>query len=73
MTCVNPINTKKAKFKDDLKKIELNSVSSIKTYFYIIERKKRTKKNLNWKKGIFVGKVKKSWPSKEFYKRRSDY
>jgi len=38
MTGVNPINTKVAKLKEDLKKVELDIVSSVKTYFYIIER-----------------------------------
>jgi len=56
MTCVNPINTKEMKFKEDFKKIELNSVSSIKTCFYIIARKKRTEKKFELKKGNSCGK-----------------
>ena len=43
MTGINPINTKEAKLKEDLKKGELDNVSSIKIYLYIRERKKRTK------------------------------
>jgi len=40
MTGVNPINTKEAKFKEHLKKGELDNMSSIKIYLYIRERKK---------------------------------